>query len=302
MFGAFLARSSTTGSTRLRTRFRAVYHLRQAFPHLVGLQFFTCSNSAPGGSSTSSWIAATARFSLISIVWPALGRRTRGPSTRPCIILVTLAGRRIRALASKYMLQKLIRPVPLDARSGEARFVVGLDATPSEFYPGLLRALLLVYRHATHTTYHHQLLEAKLLGPANMVLSMATGSLTIPTITRPSVPRNASKIANSKPVAAGAEPAASIRNCGCASRAMRFTLAVALCNWPRTISAITYWVFKEGRLPALWQEFQTLLALCPQNRLEHQPKEGVRQVYRWVHDLTYEDSEGRASSVSRHRL
>jgi hypothetical protein len=52
-------------------------------------------------------------------------------------------------------------------------------------------------------------------------------------------------------------------------------------------------VFKEGRLPALWQEFQTLLGLCPQNRLEHQPKDGVRQVYRWVNDLTYEDSEGR---------
>ncbi len=39
-------------------------------------------------------------------------------------------------------------------------------------------------------------------------------------------------------------------------------------------------VFKEGRLPALWQEFQTLLGLCPHNRLEHQPKEGVGSLLR----------------------
>jgi hypothetical protein len=52
-------------------------------------------------------------------------------------------------------------------------------------------------------------------------------------------------------------------------------------------------VFKEGRLPAVWQEFQTLLALCPENRLEHQPQDGLHQLYRWVHDLTYTDDEKR---------
>jgi len=55
-------------------------------------------------------------------------------------------------------------------------------------------------------------------------------------------------------------------------------------------------VFKEGRMSAVWREFQTLLAECPQNRLEHYPEGpngGVHQLYRWVHDLSYQDDEGR---------
>src|SRR5260370_30362354 len=46
-------------------------------------------------------------------------------------------------------------------------------------------------------------------------------------------------------------------------------------------------------MSAVWQEFQTLLKLCPQNRLEQRTDDGVHQVYRWVHDLRYQDDEGR---------
>jgi len=52
-------------------------------------------------------------------------------------------------------------------------------------------------------------------------------------------------------------------------------------------------VFKPGRLPALWQEFQALLALCPQQQLRVQTPQSVAQVYRWVNDLDYQDSDGR---------
>ena len=47
--------------------------------------------------------------------------------------------------------------------------------------------------------------------------------------------------------------------------------------------------FKEGHLPAVWEEFQRLLPLCPRNVLERTLPDGTRQVYRWVHDLSYED-------------
>jgi len=33
--------------------------------------------------------------------------------------------------------------------------------------------------------------------------------------------------------------------------------------------------------------------LCPQNRREQRTDDGVHQVYRWVHDLSYQDDEGR---------
>jgi hypothetical protein len=51
--------------------------------------------------------------------------------------------------------------------------------------------------------------------------------------------------------------------------------------------------FKPGRLPALWDEFQRLLRLCPKNVLERQLADGTRQVFRWLHDLEYDDADGR---------
>jgi hypothetical protein len=51
--------------------------------------------------------------------------------------------------------------------------------------------------------------------------------------------------------------------------------------------------FKPGRLPALWQDFQGLLALCPEQRLELTTPPQEHQVYRWVNGLEYTDSEGR---------
>ncbi len=53
------------------------------------------------------------------------------------------------------------------------------------------------------------------------------------------------------------------------------------------------YVFKPGRTPALWQDFQELLLLCPDQPVELTTPRGVRQVYRWVNDLNYRDSDGR---------
>ena len=54
------------------------------------------------------------------------------------------------------------------------------------------------------------------------------------------------------------------------------------------------YVFKPGRMPALWREFQDLLALCPDQKVVVHTPERVQQVYRWVNDLDYQDSDGRS--------
>jgi hypothetical protein len=54
--------------------------------------------------------------------------------------------------------------------------------------------------------------------------------------------------------------------------------------------------FTEGHMPALWAEFQSLLLLCPENTLERTTPAGAHQVYRWVHDLSYQDDQGRTWS------
>jgi hypothetical protein len=53
-------------------------------------------------------------------------------------------------------------------------------------------------------------------------------------------------------------------------------------------------VFKPGRMPAVWDEFQRLLPLCPRNRQQRVLADGTEQQYSWVHDLSYTDSEGRS--------
>jgi hypothetical protein len=52
--------------------------------------------------------------------------------------------------------------------------------------------------------------------------------------------------------------------------------------------------FKEGRVPALWREFQALLPQCPDNTLTRTWGDGRVQTFRWLPQLDYEDSSKRA--------
>ena len=51
--------------------------------------------------------------------------------------------------------------------------------------------------------------------------------------------------------------------------------------------------FKEGSMPAVWKEYQTLLELCPQNRRSHTTDAGVHQSFAWVENLQYVDDQNR---------
>jgi hypothetical protein len=51
--------------------------------------------------------------------------------------------------------------------------------------------------------------------------------------------------------------------------------------------------FKEGRTPTLWRECRTLLPMCPDQYLRRQWVDRPVQEFRWVKDLSYQDSAGR---------
>ena len=53
------------------------------------------------------------------------------------------------------------------------------------------------------------------------------------------------------------------------------------------------YVFKEGRLPTVWADFQGLLPLVPEQRVELWTPQGTKQVYRWINELSYRDSANR---------
>src|SRR5437764_13566900 len=59
-----------------------------------------------------------------------------------------------------------------------------------------------------------------------------------------------------------------------------------------------HYTFQPKRLPALWQDFQGLLRLCPDRRVEWATPQRVRQVYRWVNGLQYRDRAGRARTFN----
>jgi hypothetical protein len=149
-------------------------------------------------------------------------------------------------------------------------------------------------RHGNRTCYLHQVLEAKLVGPAGLVSS--AGSAFI----------------ENEP---GWEKlSAEERKQQCELKAMD-ALAPALkrdypqlkicwlgdalwaCGRAFQIARVHNWsfvfTFKEGRLPALWREFQTLLRCVPQQVVTVDLPDGTRQEYRWVNDLDYQDSEQR---------
>jgi streptomycin 6-kinase len=73
------------------------------------------------------------------------------------------------------MLQRLIRSKALDAARLQGCLVAALDATGHLTFAERHCEHCLEYRHAAGAaTYHHQVLEAKLLGLADMALSLAT--------------------------------------------------------------------------------------------------------------------------------
>jgi hypothetical protein len=154
----------------------------------------------------------------------------------------------------------------------------------------------LTQKHKSGTLYLHNVLEAKLLGPAGIVLSVASefiDNADAPTGKGQSaeavkqdcelkafsriVPQRKQVFPQARLVIGGDNLFA----CG------RVLQACQDNDWEFVLT------FKPGGMPAVWQEFQTLLPLSPKNRLERERADGTRQVYRWVHDLEYTDDENR---------
>jgi len=192
------------------------------------------------------------------------------------------------------MLQRLFRMKALDANRLQGHFVVGLDATGHVSFRRRHCPHCLEARHEKYSVYYHQVLEAKLLGPASLALSMASefidNSDTDPTRTGEDRKQDCELQALSRlmPKLRCDFPQLSLCLAGDGLYACGRTLQLAKdhdCAYVLT--------FKPGRLPALWKEFQTLLVLCPENTRACSLPNGGCQVYRWVHDLSYQDGEGR---------
>jgi hypothetical protein len=209
--------------------------------------------------------------------------------------LATLGAGPIAELRAR-MMDRLIRMRILDQARVQGRLVLGIDGTGYLVFRQQHCQHCLTRKAGEHTLYCHQVLEAKVLGPAQTALSI--GSEFIDNHDQADLPANASE---------------QKRKQDCELKASRRLLTKVRQDFPRLSLCLSLdalyacgagfalgkdfdtsyvIVFKEGSMPALWQEFCTLLDLSPDNRLEVS-EEGWQHTYRWVDELPYTDSDKR---------
>jgi hypothetical protein len=195
-----------------------------------------------------------------------------------------------------HLVQRLLRMKALDAARLLGQFVLLLDATGLICFHQRHCPHCLVQKHAKRTLYLHQVLEAKLLGPAGVVLSLDSEFIENADAA-PTQGRSAEEIKQDCELKAMHRLLPRIKK---TYPQLRFVLAVDNLYACGPVFALTQqlgWsfvvTFKEGRTPSLWREFRALLPHCPENCLQRDWADRPAQEFRWVTHLCYEDSESR---------
>jgi hypothetical protein len=194
------------------------------------------------------------------------------------------------------MVQRLLRMKVLDAARLHGALVLLIDGTGLLCWRRRHCQQCLTQRHAGGTLYLHKVLEAKLLGPAGVVLSVGSEFIENADLID-TAGQGAEAIKQDCELKAFSRLAPQLKQ---AFPQLRLVLAgdsLLACGRVLQVAKDHDWSyvlsFKEGHMPAVWAEFQALLALCPANRLERRTPDGIQRVYRWASDLTYQDDDHR---------
>ena len=194
------------------------------------------------------------------------------------------------------LVQRLLRMKALDAARLLGRPVLLIDATGLLCFHRRHCEHCLVQRHEKQTFYLHHVLEAKLLGPAGVVVSLDSefieyadaGNVKGKSVEEvkqdcelKALQRLLPRVKKTYPQLRFVLALDNLYACG-----PLFSLAQEL-NWSFVVT------FKEGRTPALWQEFRALRAACPENVCRQEWADRPVQEFRWVSQLSYEDSAQR---------
>ena len=184
----------------------------------------------------------------------------------------------------------------LDDFRFQGDFIVAVDGTGYLSFSHHHCSRCLTQKHSSgHISYLHPVLEAKLLSTTSLALSLASEFIENPPGRTPAdyqekkqdcelkaFDRLARSLKASFPQLRLCLSLDSLYGCG---------RAFALCQQHHWHFVVT---FKEGRTPDLWQEFQALLKLCPEQKRIVTLPDKTRRLYRWVEQLPYTDSENRA--------
>jgi hypothetical protein len=211
------------------------------------------------------------------------------------------------AAVRREMMRRLIRMKALDDERLLGWFVIAIDGTGWLKYAKRHCARCLTQTHGDTTVYLHMISEAKLVGSTGLALSIGTEFIENAPDSPTVLPEN-KETRSDEQTKQDCELKALDRLAPALKKDFP-QLPICLssdslygCGSAIEIADDAGWsyvfTFKEGRMPAVWNEFRRLLDLSPGNKLVLRLPRDVEQVYRWVTNLSYEDSEKRTHTFN----
>jgi hypothetical protein len=201
--------------------------------------------------------------------------------------------------------RQLIRNKVLDSTRLQGSFTVAVDGTGFLSFKERHCSHCLVHKHESYTCYLHPVLEAKLVDTRGLALSLGSEFIENPSEQTPTPALSTltayEAVKQDCELKAFARLAANLKEHFPQTRFCLGGDSLYACGPVFSTCAHNHWsfvlTFKPGRTPALWQEFQSLLKLSPENRLIATLPDKTRQCFRWVNDLKHEDGAGRLQVV-----
>lgn len=200
------------------------------------------------------------------------------------------------------MVRRLIRMKALDDARLQGDFVVAVDGSGWMRFRKRHCDRCLVQKQGDTLVYLHLILEAKLVGPAGTALSIGTefienadGRARDPLPDTDEAKQDCELMALERLAPALKRDFPQLPLCLTSDSLYACGRALSIA---RTHGWRFVFTFKEGRLPKVWEEFQRLRDLSPENTLRLTLPDGKLQRYRWVNALSYEDSDHRTHTFN----
>jgi hypothetical protein len=188
----------------------------------------------------------------------------------------------------RWMIHRLIRMKVLDDQRVEGMFLIALDGTGQLTFHERHCPHCLTRRSGNTVIYYHTVLEAKLVTPSGLALSIATEFIENPSANPSKQDCELGAFVRLAEVLKAQFP--QLRICLLLDGLYANGTVLDICRQNHWSYLIT---FKEGSMPALWREYQTAKCLHPENHCVLEGPDNLRQSFAWVTDLPHQDDQRR---------